>query len=343
MLIMRGVIVVGIYMIRNTINDKKYIGQSSDILNRWTHHKCDLNNNQHHNNHLQSSWNLYGQDKFEFSIIEETTLDNLDSRERFWIDYYDSYYNGYNNDLGGQGCHGYKHSQEEIDKMRTIQNPEVVLQFDMNMQFIKEWIGGCSHVAKSLGYTKDCILSRCNHSIKKMSPYKNCYWIFKKEYESVDFSWDKYLDNIIQEVIKKDNIKNTKKIVQYTLDREVEMIWDSLSSIREKYGNTSSISAILYHRKGKKTAYGYIWAFEGYDFSDGYFDTLEKYYNKAIEKRKRKVAKIDPSNLSVIEIYDSLTDAAEHIGGVDKVSGICVASKGYPNHKCGGYLWKYIE
>ena len=45
-------IIVGIYMIRNINNDKKYIGQSRNITSRWTKHKCELNGNRHHNQHL---------------------------------------------------------------------------------------------------------------------------------------------------------------------------------------------------------------------------------------------------------------------------------------------------
>ena len=35
----------GIYCIENTINHKKYIGQSIDIYSRWSKHKSELNNN----------------------------------------------------------------------------------------------------------------------------------------------------------------------------------------------------------------------------------------------------------------------------------------------------------
>ena len=329
-------------MITNKINGKKYIGQAHDIALRWSHHKCDLNNNQHHNKHLQNAWNLYGSENFDFSIIEETEESQLDIREKYWIKYYDSYHNGYNNDRGGQGCIGYKHTEDEINRMRRIQNPKIVMQFDLKYNFIKEWIGGVSHISKELGYTKESIIRRCNHTIKKMSAYKNYYWVYKDEYESPQFSWNTYIDNIpiinTAEII---DIKFVRKINQYSLDREYIKTWDSLVDIRKEFGSTSSISAILYHRKGKKTAYGYIWTFDDYDFSDGYFDTIEKYYNKATEERKRAIAKVDPKSFEIIKIYSSLTDAAND-NNID-VSNICVAAKGYPKYKSKNYLWKYIE
>lgn len=329
-------------MITNLINGKKYIGQAHDITWRWSHHKCDLNNNQHHNKHLQSAWNLYGADNFDFSVIEETDEDKLNEREIYWINYYDSYHSGYNNDIGGQGCRGYKHTIDEINKMRRIQNPSIILQFDLDFNFLYEWIGGVSHIYKELGYTKECIIRRCNHTIKEMSSYKDSYWVYKEEYQNPSFSWESYLkNNIVVKIEKSKTNKIVRKINQYSLDKKFIKTWDSLADIRKEFGNTSSVSAILYHRKGKKTAYGYIWAFEDYDFSDGYFDTLDKYYNKANENRKRSIAKIDPNSLCVVKTYQSITDAAND-NNVD-VSNICAAAKGYPKHKSNNYFWKYIE
>ena len=46
----------GIYLIRNKINNKVYIGQSRNIKQRWSRHKCDLNKGIHGNKHLQKSF-----------------------------------------------------------------------------------------------------------------------------------------------------------------------------------------------------------------------------------------------------------------------------------------------
>ena len=51
----------GIYMILNLINGKRYIGSSIDIYNRLHEHLHNLKNNKSHNNHLQNSWNKYGE------------------------------------------------------------------------------------------------------------------------------------------------------------------------------------------------------------------------------------------------------------------------------------------
>ena len=119
----------GIYVIKNLENGKKYIGQSSDLLFRKKSHFSLLKLKKHRNTHLQSAWNKYGEESFEFCVIEECRQDVLDVREQAWISYYqstDPKY-GYNKKEGGhtlafhteetkakmsQACTGRHHSIE---------------------------------------------------------------------------------------------------------------------------------------------------------------------------------------------------------------------------------------
>ena len=60
-----------IYGIKNKINSKVYVGKTQTSFgDRWDCHKAKLRNNKHDNTHLQRSWNKYGEDNFEFYIIE---------------------------------------------------------------------------------------------------------------------------------------------------------------------------------------------------------------------------------------------------------------------------------
>ena len=74
---MEDEIIGGIYGIRNVANDKIYIGLSSDIYKRWKTHRMMLNRGKHINDHLQSAWNEYGENSFDFFIIEKISSNNI--------------------------------------------------------------------------------------------------------------------------------------------------------------------------------------------------------------------------------------------------------------------------
>lgn len=78
----------GIYLIKNTVNNKGYVGSSKNIKNRLSrHHLFRLRHNAHWNPHLQSAWNTYGEAVFKFEVLEivsETA--ELVSREQYWMD-----------------------------------------------------------------------------------------------------------------------------------------------------------------------------------------------------------------------------------------------------------------
>jgi hypothetical protein len=100
-------IMIGIYKITNKINGKSYIGQSVDIQQRWNAHKSKSKSIElgGDNYAIHCAIRKYGVENFTFEVIEQTTQQELNSREKYWIKYYDTYYNGYNSTLGGDsGC-----------------------------------------------------------------------------------------------------------------------------------------------------------------------------------------------------------------------------------------------
>ena len=115
-------IICGVYSITNVRNNKKYIGKSENIYVRWDEHRKELNKGIHNNIHLQRSWIKYGEDAFMFEILEKCDgNDKAYHREMYWIDYYDSFKNGYNMNEGGTGGLGYRHTEENIKKMKEFQ------------------------------------------------------------------------------------------------------------------------------------------------------------------------------------------------------------------------------
>jgi group I intron endonuclease len=79
----------GIYYIINKINNKKYVGSTTESFSRRLgHHRHVLNNNTHRNRHLQNAWNKYGEDNFEFKIIEKIS-ENILNVEQIHINKFD--------------------------------------------------------------------------------------------------------------------------------------------------------------------------------------------------------------------------------------------------------------
>ncbi len=76
----------GVYKITNTINNKCYVGSSSNIKARKNDHWCLFRKKKHPNLHLQSSVNKYGLENFTFKVIEICVKTDITIREQFWID-----------------------------------------------------------------------------------------------------------------------------------------------------------------------------------------------------------------------------------------------------------------
>lgn len=113
---------IGIYKIENLINGKIYIGQSINIQERWNEHK--LINSRTSKDALKKqkyplylAFQKYGLENFSFEVLEECSLEELDTKEQFYIKKYNSYIdspnsNGYNLTLGGDGTR--KITEEQI-------------------------------------------------------------------------------------------------------------------------------------------------------------------------------------------------------------------------------------
>lgn len=104
-----------IYKITNQVNNKIYIGQTvKSVQKRFTQHKNNSNKEYFSQIVLYKAFNKYGFENFKCETIEEVPNDKLDEREKYWIEYYDSYFNGYNSTLGGRATQLYNWDIEDI-------------------------------------------------------------------------------------------------------------------------------------------------------------------------------------------------------------------------------------
>ena len=108
----------GVYKITNLVTSKVYVGSTcSDLKKRFREHFHHLRKNKHHSKKLQNSWNKYGEENFEISVLEMCSKDRCTEREQYWIDTFDSYYNGYNCTPKAQNCMGRPVSEETRQKI----------------------------------------------------------------------------------------------------------------------------------------------------------------------------------------------------------------------------------
>ncbi|MFH0894043.1 MAG: GIY-YIG nuclease family protein [Bacteroidota bacterium] len=71
---------MGIFQIRNKINNKVFIGSSNDLIAKWNSQKFQLEAGMHANAELQKDWNEKGEENFEYSILDE--IDQGDDTEK---------------------------------------------------------------------------------------------------------------------------------------------------------------------------------------------------------------------------------------------------------------------
>lgn len=91
---------IGIYCIENLITHEKYVGQSTNIKQRWEDHRKP--SRLSYSTPLYRAFREYGIDNFKFSVLEECDVSKLDEREIYWIKKCDSYDHGYNSTTGGK-------------------------------------------------------------------------------------------------------------------------------------------------------------------------------------------------------------------------------------------------
>lgn len=93
-----------IYVITNQINGKQYVGKTlNTIETRFKEHCSDSKKERCNKRPLYDAMNKYGIENFTIETLEECSNDIVNDREIYWIDKLNTYHNGYNATLGGDG------------------------------------------------------------------------------------------------------------------------------------------------------------------------------------------------------------------------------------------------
>lgn len=111
----------GIYKFTSKTTGLSYIGKSIDIERRYREHRTKDDGYTFHNARKEHGW-----EDFEFEILEICNPEELNQKEQYWIAFYNSYHNGYNETPGGEG-----------NSMSGKRKP--VAQYDLDGNFIAKY------------------------------------------------------------------------------------------------------------------------------------------------------------------------------------------------------------
>lgn len=101
-----------IYKITNIINNKKYVGKTEHPpTKRWKEHLGAARNPIMAISH---AIHKYGPENFKFEVIEECLSEDVNKKETYWIGKLDTFENGYNSTLGGDGAIGVKRERGAV-------------------------------------------------------------------------------------------------------------------------------------------------------------------------------------------------------------------------------------
>lgn len=240
---------MGIYLIENTVNNKKYIGQTSGIiLNRIKRHLYELKNNKHYNAYLQREFNLFGINSFEFKILFKNiiSIEELNVLEINTIKQYDSTNEklGYNILLGGENSMLPEKIKHKISKslINNQYTSKKIVQYDIqNGSVLRVW-ESANDIKRELGFYIGNIIQCCKHNPKYPHSYK-FGWRYLNEYDASN------IKDLTYELNSKKNKKilavKNNEIIQFKSIKEAEeyfgvhrkFIHRVLSGKRKKYHN----------------------------------------------------------------------------------------------------------
>ena len=327
---------IGIYKITNKVNDKAYIGQSVDIEKRWKRHINDSKNpNKHSYNYpICCALRKYGIENFNFEILEECNKNLLDEREIYWISYFDTYLNGYNQGEGGESNR--KTPTENVLAIindlenTTLSAPEIAKNRDVSRVMVdnintgRAWRQQREYPIRDMFPHKQktyCLI--CGKEISKNCSY--CLECYNKRKEEK-------LENTLNKIMPKDKLLTL--ILQYSFVQIGEMYDVSDNTIRN-------------------------WC-KRYDLPYKQNDINLLRQKNGIKKNSRKTVCHTPNNAkkiikcdllgAIIESYESITAAGQSVVDDEKYNSNIDSARRHIGYCCRGkrksaygYIWKFAD
>jgi group I intron endonuclease len=223
----------GVYKITNKVNKKYYIGSTCDLYKRYKDHRNALVSNRHHNKQLTRFVNKYGIDNLCFSLLEECPIENLESREQYYIT---NSKNLFNETIDVKSCNrGKKLSEEHKQRIsKSIKSKNIIRSKETKQKMSIAKIGNQINLGKT-------------HSDETKQKIANNTKRNKKISESLKgrkVNWIKHSDETKQKIGEKNKNNNCKKIIQLDLQNNIIKEWPSIAEASRHYSYISNYSSI---------------------------------------------------------------------------------------------------
>ena len=319
--------ICGIYEIRNVANNKVYIGQSRNVRQRWGCHITELRYNRHHNNHLQKSWNKYGEANFCFSLLdvcEEHKLNELEAKHISLANSMNPDY-GYNiryvdeNDV-------YTYNEEGIKRLSDSHEFQFrqVNQYDDHKNKISCY-KSLKEAERETHFDfvgiRNCAVF--NGKRERLRKFKDYYWIFNEDCDWFEQCDIQALRDQSKFKVNKYEFPSGKFICQY----------NSIKDAAQDNGVTTDVISLCV-RQAQNHSSGFTYR-NSNDYEFGKDITIN--YQKKPSQNCRPVLCIDAKTGFIIKEYPSIISVEEDGIRSSHVASVCRGKR----KTCGGYKWVY--
>lgn len=263
-----------IYKATNKINGKSYVGQTCDFHSRvWQHQRCYEKEDCDFHRAIKE----FGFDNFSWEIIETCeSEDRACELEKYYIEKFNTYRDGYNMTKGGKGA--------------PYHNARAVVLLTLDGQYIKRYDSAMD--AEIDGFHNADVLLNCKGKRRQTKGYM---FMFEDEYESNG-----------AKTYRKPEPNGMRSIIQCDMEGNFIQKFKSLQEAARITGtNRTTISGVLSNTY--KSANGYIFVYE----EDFPIKDLSIYKKR---KKGRKIAQVDAKSGEIIRVFDRISEAGEYLG-----------------------------
>lgn len=316
--------IIGVYCIENKIDSKKYIGLSIDIERRWKEHRVNGRNPNKYNKPLYSAINKYGEENFNFYILEECSIEELECREIKYIEKFNTTDRKFGYNLESGGYSNIVVNELTKKKLRNSQPNRIpVVQLDRYGNFIAEF--------KSLQLASDITKTdrrQLTAVCKNKSKFANNFiFVFKKDYDKEDFKIDK-----------------NSFIVKLSLDGDyIREYFTASEASRVENISSANISLCCNPSNSRLICNGYLWVKYNHYVSGQYklptHENINKFKisNSKDFRNGKPVIQMDKKG-KIINEFESIAIASKVTDS--SKSGIALACRGVYSHS-NNFVWKY--